>query len=382
MSKYRDFSPGNPFPADFVDALNEMLSTYASPNLRVVQSAATQLQIVAGTGNAQVGLAVNGMWRWNTATITAAHPGGTAGLYDLYALASANSFTTGSGGEEVDSTPPGFTMRIMATTASPTGTGGETHSRKIASVLWTGSAIKEVYPLLASPSDGVPIGTLLDFAGSAAPTNYLIADGSEKAIATYPQLAGQLGTTYGALTNGSGGAGTTHFRLPNHQGRVSVGVGTATGAPGATAKALGGAGGEEKHTLTAAESGVNGNGIAATVGDHAHSASSDTQGSHNHTGATGQGAAARPYPASGYYNANTAVQIAGASGFGAVTNWGATGSGDGNHAHGISTDGAHAHGITVNAGGSHQHALTARAADSAHENMPPYVVVNKIIKAL
>lgn len=73
---------------------------------------------------------------------------------------------------------------------------------------------------------------------AAADPGWLICDGSEKSRATYPALDAKIGTTYGAYTNGSGGAGTTHLRLPDFRGRGPVGSGTGD-ASGATAHTLG-----------------------------------------------------------------------------------------------------------------------------------------------
>jgi len=72
----------------------------------------------------------------------------------------------------------------------------------------------------------VPTGTVLPYAASTAPEGYLICNGGEVAVADYPRLDALLGTTYGARTNGSGGAGTSHFRLPDLRGRVIVSRGT------------------------------------------------------------------------------------------------------------------------------------------------------------
>jgi len=53
-----------------------------------------------------------------------------------------------------------------------------------------------------------PIGTVLSYAGTTAPANYMIADGSEISRTTFPELFGIIGTTYGA------GDGSTTFNLP------------------------------------------------------------------------------------------------------------------------------------------------------------------------
>jgi len=67
----------------------------------------------------------------------------------------------------------------------------------------------------------------LPFSGSNLPEGrWLWCDGAEIAIASYPALYAVLGTTWGALTNGSGVAGSTHFRLPSANGRTAIGDGT------------------------------------------------------------------------------------------------------------------------------------------------------------
>jgi len=68
-----------------------------------------------------------------------------------------------------------------------------------------------------------PAGAVHYFALRAAPTGYLPANGAEPAIAAYSTLYNALtnsGTVFpfGANTNGSGSAGSTHFRLPDLRG--------------------------------------------------------------------------------------------------------------------------------------------------------------------
>lgn len=74
----------------------------------------------------------------------------------------------------------------------------------------------------------VPTGTLLPYGGSSAPSGFLLCDGSEVSRTTYAALNAILGTTFGSYTNGSGGAGTTHFRLPDTRGIFLRGAGTQT----------------------------------------------------------------------------------------------------------------------------------------------------------
>ena len=62
-----------------------------------------------------------------------------------------------------------------------------------------------------------PPGLISMFAGSTAPTGWLICDGSAVSRTTYADLFSAIGTTYG------NGNGSTTFNLPNLQGRVPVG---------------------------------------------------------------------------------------------------------------------------------------------------------------
>lgn len=68
-----------------------------------------------------------------------------------------------------------------------------------------------------------PSGMILQFAGSTIPLGWLACDGSQVAIASYPNLYKAIKTNYGTLTDGSGNTGTTHFRLPDLRGRIPVG---------------------------------------------------------------------------------------------------------------------------------------------------------------
>jgi microcystin-dependent protein len=89
----------------------------------------------------------------------------------------------------------------------------------------------------------VPIGAIVDFAGSVAPANWLLCEGQSLATAgTYGVLFTAIGYTYG-------GAGA-NFNLPDLRGRVTAGKEitetrlTAAGS-GITGSTLGSAGGDE-----------------------------------------------------------------------------------------------------------------------------------------
>lgn len=63
-----------------------------------------------------------------------------------------------------------------------------------------------------------PTGVIHIFAGSTAPSGWLICDGSAVSRTTYADLFAVIGTTYGS------GDDSTTFNLPNLKGRVAVGL--------------------------------------------------------------------------------------------------------------------------------------------------------------
>lgn len=64
-------------------------------------------------------------------------------------------------------------------------------------------------------------GVILPFAGSSAPTGFLLADGTSYLRATYAALFAVIGTTWGS-------ADGTHFNVPNASGMFLRGAGTQT----------------------------------------------------------------------------------------------------------------------------------------------------------
>jgi hypothetical protein len=74
----------------------------------------------------------------------------------------------------------------------------------------------------------VPTGAVMPFAMNSAPSGWLEANGNEYSkTGTYSALFAAIGTTFGE-TNGSGGVGTTHFRVPDLRGIFVRGSGQQT----------------------------------------------------------------------------------------------------------------------------------------------------------
>jgi len=68
----------------------------------------------------------------------------------------------------------------------------------------------------------VPTGAILPYGGASAPSNFLLCDGTEVSRATYSSLFTILSTTYGV------GDGSTTFALPNMRSSFPVGAGQKT----------------------------------------------------------------------------------------------------------------------------------------------------------
>jgi microcystin-dependent protein len=126
----------------------------------------------------------------------------------------------------------------------------------------------------------VPIGTIEMWAGlsSAIPSGWLLCDGGQYAIGStgsqYYALSQVITTRYGAYTNGSGGAGSSHFRVPDMTAYVPIGITSGANA-GATTASYAATSLAHNHTLTA---------NATTNADGAsHSHTLSDGGSHNHS---------------------------------------------------------------------------------------------------
>jgi microcystin-dependent protein len=96
-------------------------------------------------------------------------------------------------------------------------------------------------------------GVLAPYAGSSAPSGWLLCYGQAVSRTTYAALFTVLSTTYGA------GDGSTTFNLPDLRGRSVFGKDDMGGSTAArlgsiiTGTTLGATGGTERHTLTTAQ---------------------------------------------------------------------------------------------------------------------------------
>jgi len=137
----------------FFDAVQEMLSGLAV-NFEVVLLNSTTVAVPAGVAASQVSVAIEGQYRWITVQITRAHPGGAAGVYDLYVTAAANDPVSGApAGNDFS-----FALAIVPTNTLPAGVA---IARKMRRLQWSGTEITRIDRLDIEPPLRPPLVTAL-----------------------------------------------------------------------------------------------------------------------------------------------------------------------------------------------------------------------------
>lgn len=194
--------------------------------------------------------------------------------------------------------------------------------------------------------ENLPVGIVMLWHDDAPPTGWLLCNGQEVPISSYQSLYNLITANatlfpYGANTNGSGGAGTSHFRLPDMTDKFSV-ISPSTGNAYSSLTKTGGSD-NHSHNFSATPSNTDssfnyhthnfdpGNFGNSTAGNHTHAVSLSLGGD---TNIAGNNAATSTRRAA---TGNTAAALM-------------------SHSHSASTNssaaGDHSHEINVVAGGS------------------------------
>ena len=100
---------------------------------------------------------------------------------------------------------------------------------------------------------GAPVGSVIDFAGTTAPTGWILCFGQAISRITFADLFAVIGTTYGV------GDGSTTYNLPDLRGRAIAGKDNMGGVSAnrltsaLNGDILGTSGGNQNHTLTTSQ---------------------------------------------------------------------------------------------------------------------------------
>lgn len=303
------------FPSWFVNAVQSYLGS-SSFNFVIQRNGSTGVVLFAGPHENAVAVNIQGRWRYVEGNLVAVHPGGAAGLYNVWVTARDN---------EIDNSPDPFTdhtnyafeLVVLPVATTPTVTISRAVWRLVGRLLWDGAAITSLYsratplpynldllqglvpaadrlPYFTSPTSValatispfartliddpdaatmrgtlgvatsgdvttlleamVPIGVPIPYGGSSLPAGgrWDWADGGLINKTTYSEFFGALGHVY----NGGVDPGSNMVRKPDKRGRVSVGADNfGQGAAGRlpnSNRVLGQSGGAERHQHTVA----------------------------------------------------------------------------------------------------------------------------------
>ena len=204
------------------------------------------------------------------------------------------------------------------------------NARKLGSLFGASGSIDPLH-------GGAPAGVVLPFAGSAAPTGWLLCFGQAISRTTYAALFAAIGTAYGA------GDGSTTFNLPDLRGRVPGGLDTM--------------GGTAANRLTAAGGGVNGAALGAAGGGETHTLTTAQMPAHTHANTLND---------PGHVH-SMGFQLGGTAGGGAANQAGTFYTGTPTNTQSAGT------GISIN--------NASQGSGGAHPNVQPTLVLNYIIKA-
>ena len=222
----------------------------------------------------------------------------------------------------------------------------------------------------ADSPDQIPIGFVIPFAGSIAPDKYLICNGSEISKSLYNKLYNIIGDSYGTAGD------PENFKLPSAAGRTIIGAGLGLNL---TQRNIGDKGGTEAEKL----------GISQ-IPSHSHTISD------NHTHSVTDAGHSHNLTDNGHTHNTSGYSIISR---GQATCWRPDGSGAPEsyalNINSVSTTNSSNQttnsktGITINNSQSNisidaktgSISLNTTGGDQAHNNMPPYLVMNYIIKA-
>lgn len=225
-----------------------------------------------------------------------------------------------------------------------------------------------------------PVGTIMPYVGSTAPTGWLLCDGASYSSTSYPKLSALCGTKFGT-------AGAGLFKVPDLKGRSVVGLDS-----GQTEfDTIGKVGGAKSVTLTTsnmpahdhAASNLSFSGSASGgAHDHTVSGTVGTDGAHTHSG-TASPSVVQDASATGVaFATGTSTNVTRLRDFSQTkTNLVVSIPSGGTHTHSFSGSASSSAGHTHTVTGSVSGSVGSAGSGTAFSVVGPYITLNHIIRA-
>jgi hypothetical protein len=137
MPLLHEFKREEKLPSYFVNRLQDFLSA-AHTDLRLKRKSATEVEVAPAEPYALAAIDLQGLWRFRTSAVSRAHPGGGAGTYAVWAVATKQKVVEAPK-PFTDETDYSFDLRITDG-KDPEGAGVEVFE-KIGEVDWDGAKI-------------------------------------------------------------------------------------------------------------------------------------------------------------------------------------------------------------------------------------------------